>query len=213
MAPRPDPAHIEGSLLDPFLAPDDARRRLAAWRASGALAAVAPPSLLAELGPSEHGMRLFGSVGFPSGAHTLTSKRVELLEVARVEAWGAEVALTPHRLLGGPMGELEKEMKALLETAPDLEIRFAVEWSRIPPDARLRFLRLLKDFRPAALRISLGIYGPPPAPADVAALRPLLPKKTKLKVPAGGDAEVAALFAAGADLVELPEPFASGDAP
>jgi len=213
MAPASEPSRTEGSLLDPFLTPDDARRRLRSWESEGRLSAVAAPSMLHALRGEGGGIRLVGAVGFPSGAHTLTSKRVELLEVARLEAWGAEVALTPHLLLAGPMGELEEEMAALLKTAPELEVRFAVEWPRLPRAARTRFLRLLKEHPPEVLRVSFGLYGPPPGTAETTALRSQVPAKVRVKVPARDSAEASALLASGADLVEVAEPAGERGSP
>jgi len=204
MAPAPEPSRTEGSLLDPFLSPDEARRRLRGWERAGRLSAVAPPSMLDALRGEPCAMRLLGAVGFPSGAHTLTSKRVELLEVARLEAWGAEVALTPHLLLTGPMGALEEEMAALLKTAPELEVRFAVEWCRLPREARTRLLRLLKVHPAGVLRVSLGPYGPPPGADEVRSIRSRLPGNIRLKAPACDRQEADRLLEAGADLVETP---------
>lgn len=206
MPPKADPARLEGSLLDPSLTPAEARRRLAAWRDLPLAGALLMPSLLQELGRDDLPIRLVGAVGFPTGAHTLVNKRVELLEVARLGGDAAEVALTPHMVSEGHMGGLEQEMKALLETAPELEVRFAVAWGPLGQAARAKLLRLLRDFPPAALRASLGPFGPPLKAAEVKALRPLLPQKVLLKVPVEDPDDAAALLEAGADLVESARP-------
>jgi deoxyribose-phosphate aldolase len=146
------------------------------------------------------------AVGFPTGAHTLVSKRVELLEIARLGGDAAEVVLTPHLVSEGHMGGLEEEMKALLATAPELEIRFAVEWLRLTQTARAKLLRLLRDFPPAVLRPFLGAGGSPPGPAEIKALRPLLPKRVRLKAVAADPRDAKTLLQAGADLVETERP-------
>lgn len=203
--PQIDPARVEGALLDPFLPPETARRKLAAWKGLGLSGVLLSPALLAQIGTEDHRVRLLGAVGFPWGTTTLTNKRVELLEIVRLGGAGAEVVLTPYLVSEGHMGGLEKEMKALLETAPELEVRFAVEWERLGTAPRAKFLRLLRDFSPAVLRVSMAASSGHSAEASLALLRPLMPKKVRLKAPAPAG-QTGALLAAGADLVECDRP-------
>lgn len=203
--PPVDPRRVEGVLLDPFLPPEEARRKLSSWKELGLSGAVLSTALLAQIGTEDHGVRLFGCVGFPWGTTTLTNKRVELLEVFRLGGVGAEIVLTPYLVSEGHMGGLEKEMKALLETAPELEVRFAVEWDRLGTTARAKFIRLLRDFPPAVLRSSLDLSAPQGGEVALKGLKPLLPKKVRLKVHAPA-AQAEGLLAAGADLVECDRP-------
>ena len=205
----------EVSLLDPALTAEEARGRLKVWHGFGLAGAVFSPWLLGEVPlDAAPGLKRVGTVAFPFGTHTLTSKRVELLECVRLLASAAEVVLTPALVASGPMSDLEREMGDLLKTAPELEVRFVVEWARLSTPARAKFLRLLRDFPPAAVRIATGVYAPLPGPSEVSSLKPLLPKKVLLKaVAAEGGPRVEDLLAAGADRVETARPGRSGGRP
>lgn len=205
-------SRLEGGLTDPFLFPDEAVRRLDSWRISGIGAAVAPPGLWAAIQYAPSKPRRIGAVAFPSGGQTITSKRVEVLECVRLGLCAAEIVLNHGYLAGNLWGDIEKEMQALLQTAPELEIRFTVEWGRIESETRKRFMRLLRDFPPKALRVATGVYGSSLSSHEVATLRAMLPKGVGLKAVASrGGPSAAEYLDAGADLAESEDPLMAGD--
>jgi deoxyribose-phosphate aldolase len=202
-------SRLEGGLADPFLFPDEAVRRLDSWRVSGIGAAVAPPGLWAAIQYAPPKPRRIGAVAFPSGGQTITSKRVEVLECVRLGLCAAEIVLNHGYIAGNQWGDVEKEMEALLRTAPELEIRFTIEWGRVESDTKKRFIRLLRDFPPKALRVATGVYGTPLGSREVSALRAMLPKGVGLKAVASrGGASAAEYLDAGADLAESETPLA-----
>ncbi len=205
---------LEGGLTDPFLPPGEASKRLEEWWNEGVVAAAAPMALWAALQEAQPKLRRIGLVAFPSGGQTNTGKRVELLECVRMGLHGAEVVLNGGCLAEGLWGEVEKEMRDLLKTAPEIELRFAVEWGRLGDEARRRLVRLLKDNQPKVLRAATGVYGPALTFQEVASLRAMLPKGVRLKLPAGKDGPPPAKYLdAGADLVESETPLSCGERP
>ncbi len=204
-------ARLEGGLCDPFLSPAEALGRIEAWQTAGIPAASASLGLWVVLGEAPVRLRRVGVVAFPSGGQTITSKRVELLECVRLGLFAAEIVLNQGSLMGNLWGELEKEMRALLQTAPELETRFAVEWGRLPAETGEIFLRLLRDLPPKVLRVATGVYGPPLSVQEVSRLRAMLPKGVRLKAVASKSGPSAnELLAAGADLAESEKPPVPG---
>lgn len=197
-------ARVEGSLLDPRLTPAEAVARLRFWEGLGLAHVIAPPGLLATLEPETHpGVSFAGAVAFPSGGATLANKRMELLECVRLGAKAATAVLSPGLVLSSEVLALEKEMVALLSTAPELQVRFLVDVARVPEGPMTLLLRLLKSCRPSHLVPADGVYSTPCGPAEVARLRARLPRKVRVMAladPQGPD-EASAYLDSGADML------------
>jgi deoxyribose-phosphate aldolase len=200
---------VEASLLDCALSLSDARRRLEAWHELGVQRVVAYPGLLEALGTAAFGgFDVAGAVSFPNGGDTLANKRMGLLECVRLGAKAASVVLSPHLILQGEAALLEREMRALVETAPEIEIRFVAEFGRLSGEAALVLIRVLRDCRPAFLVPSSGSFPPALGPAGVDSVRRGLSRKIGLLV--GEDVRDPALaqryFASGADRITSSAP-------
>jgi len=208
-------ARVEGALLDPYLTPDEARARVASWKMRGVRRALVFPWLLDSLAgePSED-VEVAGAVSFPAGGATLTNKRVELLECVRLGAKAATVVLTPGLVMAAEASVLEKEMSALLSTAPELQVRFLVDLARLSDDAATVFARVLKEIRPSHVVTAEGVYGPPCGPARVSWFRARLTPAVRIAAWASfsGMAEAKSYLDAGADLLctDRPELLAGG---
>ena len=197
-------ARVEGSLLDPRLTPAEAVARLRSWEDLGLAHVIAPPGLLEDLEPEEHpGISFAGAVAFPSGGATLANKRMELLECVRLGAKAATAVLSPALVLSSDMSALEREMAALLSTAPELQVRFLVDVARVPEGPMTILLRVLKTCRPSYLVPADGVYSAPCGPAEVARLRARLPRKVRVMALAdpNGPKEAAAYLDSGADML------------
>ncbi len=176
-------SHVEGSLLDPHLRTSDAERRLGEWDDLGIRRICTTPHLLQQFDAEEDKRHFFiGAVGFPAGAHTLGTKRMEALECLRLGARAVEVVLTHASLLDGSPGEMEREMTAILKTVPELEVVFTVEISRLPTRSVDLFIRVLKSVKPKGLKLGTGMFGAPPNPGEVRDLRARLPRRIGLTV-------------------------------
>ncbi len=217
MAPsEPLAPRIEGALLGPGVLPAEAAARLRAWEERGVGRALVHPFLLEELeAESRPGAFLSGAVAYPEGGSTLSTKRMELLECLRLGARGALVALTPGSLLGRSGEALRKEVTALLATAPELEVRFLLPATVLPPDGLDRFLRLLREHRPAGLVVPERALGAAGAPEGARRLKARLPRKVRLEVLCDPASRVSAeaLLAAGADSLTVFRPEALWEVP
>jgi deoxyribose-phosphate aldolase len=208
-------ARVEGALLDPYLTPNEVRARVASWRRLGVRRVLVFPGLLDALGgePSEE-MEVAGAVSFPAGGATLTNKRVELLECVRLGAKAATVVLSPGLVMAAEAPALEREMSALLSTAPELQVRFLVDLARLSDSAAAVFARVLKEVRPSHVVTAGGVYGPPCGPDRVSWFRARLTRDVRMAARASfaGAAEAAAYLDAGADLLctDRPELLAGG---
>jgi len=194
----------EGSLLDPRLTHAEASARLRSWEDMGLAHVIAPPGLLATLEPEAHPAVSFaGAVAFPSGGSTLATKRMELLECLRLGAKAATAVLNPGLILSEDAPAMEKEMAALLSTAPELQVRFLVDVARVPEGPMTLLLRLLKSCRPAYLLPADGVYSVPCGPAEVARLRDRLPRRVRVMALADprGPEEASSYFDSGADMI------------
>ena len=208
-APRDLLARVEGTLLDPGLTVAEADERLQAWSALGLRRVLTVPWLLGELDAVGHPTLEFcGAVAFPAGGATLANKRMEILECLRLGAKAVTVTLTPGLVLAAGAAALEKEMSALLTTAPELHVRFLVDTGRVAQGPMTVLLRLLSSCRPTHLATADGVYSEPAGPENVAWLRARLTRKVKIAahVRALGPEGVAAFLAAGADVVATPAP-------
>ena len=197
-------ARIEGSLLDPRLTPAGAVARLRSWKDLGLTHVIAPTGLLAALDPeSNAGVSFAGAVAFPSGGATLANKRMELLECVRLGAKAATAVLSPGLVLSSDASALEKEMAALLSTAPELQVRFLVDVARVPEGPMTILLRLLKSCRPSHLVPADGVYSAPCGSVEVARLRARLPRKVRIMALAdpNGPNEASAYLDSGADML------------
>lgn len=213
--PAPLAPKLEASLLRPDLQPEEARARLERWISLGIRRVVATPALLGDLAPPTYPTLTFaGAVSFPAGTSTLACKRMELLECLRLGAGAATVVLTPSLVAARRAGDLEKELRALAATAPELELRVVVEAATLPEEALVVLLRVLKTARPPYLVTGTGVYGDAAGPRTLRWLRDRLTAKVRLE--SGGSAasaaEAAALLEAGADrvLTEVPERVLGG---
>jgi deoxyribose-phosphate aldolase len=208
-------ARVEGALVDPYLTPVEARMRVASWRKLGVRRVLVFPWLLDALGgePSED-MELAGAVSFPAGGATLTNKRVELLECVRLGAKAATVVLTPGLVIAAEASALEKEMSALLSTAPELQVRFLVDLVRLSDSVATVLARVLKEIRPSHVVTAGGVYGPPCGPDRVSWFRARLTREVRVAAWAScsGMPEAESYVNAGADLLctDRPELLAGG---
>ncbi len=204
---------VEASLLQPGLAGGEAGARLDRWIAMGVRQVVTTPFLMGELNASSYPELTFaGAVSFPAGCSTLASKRMELLECVRLGARAATVVLTPALVAARATAALEKEMAALLSTAPELQVRFLVDCARQAPESLEVLVRLLKSVHPTHLVTADGVYGPPAGAETLGWLRARLTRKVRLAAGAhaGGAEGARALIEAGADLVVTSDPEALG---
>lgn len=210
-------ARVEGALLDPYLTPGEARARVASWRKLGVRRVLVFPWLLDSLAgePSEE-VEVAGAVSFPAGGATLTNKRVELLECVRLGAKAATVVLTPGLVMAAEASALEREMSALLSTAPELQVRFLVDLALLSDDAATVFARVLKEMRPSHVVTAGGVYGPPCGPGRVSWFRARLTQAVRIAAWASfpGTAAAGAYLDAGADLLctDHPERLVGGGA-
>jgi hypothetical protein len=202
--------NIEGALLGPGVLPAEAATRLQAWEERGIGRAVVHPYLLDELeAETRAGALLSGAVAYPEGGSTLSTKRMEILECLRLGARGALAALTPGFLLGRAGEALRREVAALLSTASELEVRFLLPPVALPPDGMDRFLRLLREYRPAGLVLPEAALGGSGA-EGLRRLRGRLPRKVRLQVLCDPASRSGAedLLAAGADSLVVFRPEA-----
>lgn len=204
-------AQVEASLLQPGLGVAEAATRLDRWIAMGVRQVVTTPFLMGELDASSYPEVAFaGAVSFPAGGSTLASKRMELLECVRLGARAATVVLTPALVAARAVSALEKEMAALLSTAPELQVRFLVDCARQAPESLEVLIRLLKGVHPTHLVTADGVYSSPAGPESVRWLRARLTRKVRVAAGAfsGGPPEARTLLEAGADLLVTAEPEA-----
>jgi deoxyribose-phosphate aldolase len=151
---------VEGALLAPTLTASQAVACAESWAGLGVRRILSPPWLLEPLASEElEGVVLAGAVAYPSGGSTLTSKRVELLECVRLGATAATVVLTPGVVASGDASAMEREMSALLATAPELEVRFLVDAGAQAENALAVLIRVLKSAPPSRLVAADGIHG------------------------------------------------------
>lgn len=203
-------AKAHATLLDPFLSAGGARTRLESWLDLGVLRAWACTGLLADLEAEDYpSLAITGVVGYPAGGATLSTKRMELLECARLGAKSAAVALSPSLVAAGEAAGLSREMSSLLATARDFPVYFLIEAGGLDERAVTVLSRLLRDHRPAGLVTGSGLLGPrPPGPQALGRLRSRLPRKVTLV--AGGDVldpdEARALLKGGAEAFLTSEP-------
>jgi deoxyribose-phosphate aldolase len=203
-------AKANATLLDPFLSSGGARTRLESWLELGVLRAWACTGLLANLETEDYpSLAITGVVGYPTGGSTLSTKRMELLECARLGARAAAVVLTPSLVASGEAAGLDREMGSLLATARDFPLYFLIEAGGLDERAVTVLSRLLRDRRPAGLVTGSGLLGPPPpGPQALGPLRSRIPRKVTLI--AGGDVrdpdEARALLKGGAEAFLTSEP-------
>ncbi len=196
--------HVEGLLVTPTLTAADALARAEAWTGLGVRRILAPPWLLERLAGEEfEGVSLAGAVAYPHGGATLTSKRVELLECAKLGAKAATVVLTPGLVAAGDATALEREMAPLLATAPELEVRFLVDDGAHSEGALTVLMRVIKSVRPALLVLARGLHGGAEAPGRLKWIRDRLTSKVPLASlgTVAGPEEARALEKAGAHLL------------
>jgi len=184
MTPNQNPLSVmEGALMGYALSPSEACLRLRRWSEAGVARALVHPCLLADIRPGDFaGIAFVGAVSFPAGGATLSTKRMELLECARLGAVEATVVLTPSHVLDMATGALETEMRALLSTAPELNVRFLVELAHLDESRLTHLVRLLKGSSPTALVTASGHYPPDCGHGHVRRLRAKLNRKTPIIV-------------------------------
>lgn len=207
-------AKLHATLLDPFLPAESARTRLESWLDLGVTRVWASTGLLAELEVEDYpGVAFTGAVCYPMGGATVSTKRMELLECARLGARSAAVALSPALVASGDVTGLGREMSSLLATARDFPVYFLVEAGALDERALTLLSRLLREHRPAGLVTGSGLVGPPPpGPERLGELRAKIGRKIPLI--AGGDVggadEARALIRCGAEgfLASDPQRFA-----
>ncbi|MEJ2366756.1 MAG: hypothetical protein P8Z49_00025 [Acidobacteriota bacterium] len=208
--PSPSAAdRVEGALLDPFLSLRACENTLKRWAGNGVRRVVAQPAVLAAVHPELYpDVRFVGVVGYPSGGQTLTSKRVEVLECLRLKASCASVVLAHSLLADMDAVGVRAELKQLLETAPELEMEFIVEWGALDEQSRTWFLRMIKDHRPAAVRAGTGVYTALPSPGTIREVRSRLDRKVALHVLVPDDMIERAgdFIGAGADRIQSSRP-------
>jgi len=210
-------APVEGVLLDPYLTPGEARSRVASWRKLGVRRVLVFPWLLDSLaGERSEELEVAGAVSFPAGGSTLTNKRVELLECVRLGAKAATVVLTPGLVMAAEASALEREVSALLSTAPELQVRFLVDLALLSDAAATVLARVLKEVRPSHVVTAGGVYGPPCGPSRVSWFRARLTQAVHIAAWASfsGMAEARTYLDAGSDLLctDHPERLVGGGA-
>jgi len=199
-------SRLEGFLWVPESGLLDAAQTVNAWKRLGIKRICAPPNLLETLNPSEHrGIRFTGTVGYPTGCHTLGTKRMEALECVRFGAKSADIVLTPE-LLRGPAGPIEREMSALLSTVPELDVFFAVEEHWMTREEWDVFLRVLRDLEPPGLMIGTAFSMGRPEVDRILGLQRRAPKKTRVKMFMNGRGEARTLVERGVDIIQSGDP-------
>jgi deoxyribose-phosphate aldolase len=189
-------------LLDPFLAPQAARSRVESWIELGVRSVWAHTGLLAELEPEGYPDVAFtGVASYPSGCATLSTKRMELLESARLGGKSAAVVLTPSLVATADASGLSREMSGLLSTAREFPVYFVIEAEPLDETGMTVLSRLLREHRPAGLVTGTGVLRPGAPPAVVKELRARITRKVPIL--AGGDvqdeADARAYLHAGAE--------------
>ena len=150
-------SHVEGSLLSRKIRPEQASVQLGRWRELGVRRVVADPALLQALSPFDPGaIKIVGSVGSPSGCHTLGTKRMEALECVRLGAAALEFVPNPYHLLSGSLGETENEISSVRKTASELELTITVGWPMGDPRSQELLLRIVRTLKPQGLKLLLG---------------------------------------------------------
>ena len=132
----------------------------------------------------ESGVKVASVAGFPLGSSPATSKLDECRFALTQGATELDIVLPIWAVVDGAWGEVEHELRLLLESTSGATRKLILEMALLPGATLLRVANLINRLRPEFVKTGTG-YGPPVTTEDVLTLRRLLDPAIEIKA-AGG---------------------------